>query len=313
MCSRRICTLVISIATLVSSSRAADPPDPLHNLAESEKRILVLTALEKRQDAIANLHYTLKQEITNIHPDGGPRRNMGHDHYEFRLHPAGQWLHHLRYRNGELRSEWFLNRTRTGSRGLSRLGEDKPWIGSIRAGEDTGWRTFAFNQILGFRILEDGDPQTLLQWLQNSLDRGLRVEFTSLHPTGKPLIDVSVYEGFRRKSFHLDPARGWIPVRTEYLYQASNGGGYNKEHTDVTQFAEFDGLWLPVRAVRRSGTSVSKIESETIYTVTDMKVGRVTERDLEIHFQPDIDVHNNVTGAKYRTDPNGHLRPLDAP
>jgi hypothetical protein len=158
-------------------------------------------------------------------------------------------------------------------------------------------------------MLEDGEPQSLLQWIRNSLDRGLRVEFTSLHAAGKPLIDVSVYEGFRRKTFHVDPARSWIPVRAEYLYQAPNGGGYNKEHTDVTQFAEFDGLWLPIRAVRRSGTSASSIESETVYAVTEMEVGRVTEPDLEILFPPNIDVHNNITGAKYRADPDGRLGP----
>jgi hypothetical protein len=305
MRSRLIC---VFITTVIPISRAAVPPDPLHHLTEFEKRTLVLAALEKRQTAIANLHYKLQQEVTNIEPDGA-RRPMGHDHYEFRLHAAGQRLHHVRYRNGKLRSEWFLNRTRTESRGLSRLGEDKPWIGSIRAGEDQAWRTCAFNQILGFRILEDGEPQTLLQWIRNSLARGLRVEFTSLDAAGKPFIDVSVYEGFRRKTFHLDPARGWIPVRTEYLYQAPNGGGYNKEHTDVTQFAEFDGVWLPIRAVRRSGMSASRIESETVYAVTEMKVGRVTEADLEILFPPNIDVHNNITGAKYHTDPDGRLGP----
>src|SRR5688572_14055141 len=143
MPARILHSLLLTLITIASPGLAADhapPPDPLHNLTESEKRTLVLAALEKRQSAIANLHYTLKEEITNIHPDGA-RQPMGYDHHEFRLHPVGGWLHHIDYnRDGKLRSEWFLNRTRTESRGLSRDGEDRPWVGSIRAGEDPAWR-----------------------------------------------------------------------------------------------------------------------------------------------------------------------------
>jgi hypothetical protein len=303
--------LVALVAFTTAPFNSAAAADPLQNLAEDEKRTLVLAALKERDRAIANLKYTLKEEMTNIGLDDGARRPLGHRQVGLRRHPAsGYRVHTIDYEaDGSFTSEWYFNSKGNEHRTLSRRGKDGPWIGSFRASNSHVLSNCALNQLLGFRILDDG--RTLLQWLESSVARGRRVEFTSLHGAGRPLIDVSVYHGLERRTFHLDPARGWMAVRMEYRYQFPDGR-YNKEHTDVVQATEVGGLWLPLRAVRLSGTSATRVETEYVYAVSKIEVGHVTEADLDIVFPPHCVVHNFMTREKFRTDADGRLVPVDA-
>jgi hypothetical protein len=123
-------------------------------------------------------------------------------------------------------------------------------------------------------------------------------------------LKVNVFDDLRHKAFWFDFARGLMAVRKEYLYESPDKKAYNKEFTEVLEAKEIGGVWVPIKALRRSGSSVSRKETEILYEVTTFEVGTVKLEDVEIVFPPGTTVVNAIEKICYTIQSDGTQKPL---
>jgi hypothetical protein len=104
------------------------------------------------------------------------------------------------------------------------------------------------------------------------------------------------------------PARDWLTLGTDYF------GGTPAHHDwgtfQVTHAARVDGLWLPLAAFHKSGTTASPGVGEHEYTVTAARLGAVQEADLDVPFPPGSVVSDTVHHTRYRLEPDGSETPF---
>src|SRR5687768_3553031 len=148
-------------AALCGTARASggakdDEPDV------AETRAAVVAALKERESRLRNIRYKVREAVTLIDLDTGTRETLSESLIEFRWCESGHWMHLRKYAaDKSLKNEHFTNWADGRARSLDfRPGRPTPG-GVILAEENTNFGYRAINQVLGLRMLKDGEAQSV--------------------------------------------------------------------------------------------------------------------------------------------------------
>jgi hypothetical protein len=256
------------------------------------------------------MSYSVHRRVTWTEP--GRPAHVGDTTVEFRRHPSGVWMHMSRFRGGadvpdqERFSTWRFGQGRMLTREPK---QSDAVICSVVANQNTEFRSFAFNQVLGVYVLEDGPMMPVDRWVEEAASTPQRkVICSTADYKGAPAVSVSVKDDARTRTFWVDPARDWMTVGTDY-YSGTPGNKTNWASTEVTRADRVDGVWLPLAATTHEGTNVSAGTSRIEYTVVTASVGKVKGADLEVVFPPGAIVSDSVNHTRYRIEPDGNHTP----
>jgi hypothetical protein len=292
-------------------ARAEDAADPLNGLPPDRAWTVVVAALRAREAKLANISYTVQERVTRATPDG--RKPLFETTAEFRHHPRGDWMHaRTAWRGAEVPtfdrvSNWKDGEIRKVTRDARAEG-GRP-IGYVGTNPNTELTWHHFNQVLGLWVLRDGPPMSVVEWIeQTARTPGRAVTCTRAQFGGEAAVSVVVPASqMETKTFWFDPSRDWMMVGSAYFggTPASN----NWDSTHVTRAGQVDGVWLPLAASRRSGTTVSSGTGEYEYTVTAAKLGNVREADLAVEFPAGAIVSDVIHRTRYRVEADGSHTP----
>lgn len=286
---------------------ATGPPDV------AETPAVVVAALKDRQHALRNIRYSLRETITRVDHGQGTTKTLHEMVVEFRWSESGHWMHLREYAaDGAQTIDHFTNWADGRARSLTLepgKSNTRGTRGAVRDVENTNFGYRAFNQVLGLRVLRDGPPLSISEWVEGAIAGGKPVTFGAAEVGGVPARTVAVRTSeSETKTFSFDPARGWMILRVEYFCGTPKANNY--EHTDVQEAKRVGDVWIPVKALRRTGTTVSRGEGVIQYAASDVELGAVTGRDLEAVFPPGTEVVDSVGRTAYRVEASGPPTPL---
>jgi hypothetical protein len=279
---------------------AVDKPQALERLSRAELRQVVLTALRKRDlIAITNLSYKVGERTTNVTRADGSRIELNRKSYEVRWHPAGHWMKVVAesFNDGkwELREDRVYGVKDGEARAIFSDPSLRDPVGRVGGSEAPEFRERAVNQVLGVRVLEDGPPRTVRAYIEqfDRLPPPANVTYAPAVHANLPVVRVSVFDGQQQtRTFWFAPSRGWMTVRDEYI------GGTPKFHnyasSDVLEAAKIEGGWTPLKVLKLSGYTGSKMETQIEYVLSDVRRGKVKEKDIVVVFPPEMKVSGLV-------------------
>jgi hypothetical protein len=111
------------------------------------------------------------------------------------------------------------------------------------------------------------------------------------------------YQDFR--TIWLDPQRGFTPVRMHrrWEFEATAPGAtplYSELDTEVKEMKQVDGVWFPTHFTETCVGRTSVADGyATVYetTVGRIKLGAMTDDDLQVHFADGVQVHDRIKGV----------------
>lgn len=278
-------------------------------MAEVERIRYVKELLRTRDALLSNISYHVVETHRNVHSDGSrPDELPGSSYTVKRL-----WRTHWMELDQSATHSGFkstMNWDGKQARALTRFDGKRQASGVITDQENANFRDRAYNQILGFRVLEDGAAMTVAEWVAQYPKQATKVEAVIEHRDALSLLKVRVYNEYRQKTFWFDVNRGLTMVRTEYLYQPKTKTFYNKEFSEVLEAKEIDGIVVPTKVLRRAGSSVdTSKETEIVYLVTEVSIGSVKPADIEVAFPVNTRVIDDIKKVSYVVQSDGSQRP----
>lgn len=294
----------LSLIAVIGQNRtlATEPPPiesaVLMELSEADRVALVMAALRRREDQLQNFSCELEETVGNVNLKNGSRTAVRKSRFSVKRHGDKIYLQGQRFsteavKESEFRISW------DGSREISitePVGDD-PGRGNVRDSQLPIFGEIAFNQMVGVRMV--AEPQTMVDWLATQVsDRRGRVEVTT-ERDGK-VIRVKVDKGGFIHQLWLDSAQEFAPV--EYTYH--DGGNWERHH--VTEARRVDGLSVPMRVTRRSGTDATPgVETEMVYAAISFTRGTASAADFEIKFPPGMPVVDSIRKVAFRLNADG--------
>jgi hypothetical protein len=310
-----IAWITLVLAASICSAEDQVSPSPIfdqktfENMPETDRLDFVKALLRTREAQLQNFSYHIAETSGNIDLDSGDREEFPKANYSVRRLGQANWMRLEQPGRGANHGfDSIMNWDGKRSKALTQHESLSEMEGVIKDNENSNFRYRAYNQILGFRVLEDGAPMTVVDWISQFPNQFNKLATSIDVREGVILLKVNVYEESRHKAFWFDPSRGLMAVRTEYLYQVPKG--YNKEYSDVLDSTQVSGVWVPTKVLRRTGTSVSRKETEIIYSVTDFKIGTVKAADIEIVYPPGTRVIDQIEKVSYVVQPDGTQKPM---
>jgi hypothetical protein len=311
----------LSFAAMLLPSTAASPESEKFDPAEfsridNEQRVtFVLAVLQQREAGLSNFAYKLSSVETNVWRDGA-RKTMQTDSVEIRRNADKLWLSgRCTYSTGnvspvEAKANWDGHISKSFA---VHTATKLPPTGSIRDKEHPMFEHTGYNHILGIRYLQrfGGPPKSVARWLARARELKRPIEVSAVEDNRRALVrvKVSVPQAFVYEIFELDPGRGYMPIRYEYLYQLKSS--YNSDSMLVQEARQIDGFWIPTKVLRRVGTSASPDhETETIYQVESFSLGATKDEDLVLDFPVGARVVDAVTRKAFRVLSNGESEPM---
>src|SRR3954451_19721703 len=151
------------------ASPAVAPADPLKGLTAQEARERVLAALKERDAKLANVRYVVRQHYFNVDEQGG-HKDWDDKVVEVRRHAKGHWMRQSQFKAGQAEPYWEqVTNVRPGGNRIFTRDREKGTAaaGPHPGGEAMTFRSFWFNQVVGFRAVADGPPRTVAGWIED--------------------------------------------------------------------------------------------------------------------------------------------------
>jgi len=288
-------------------------------LADADKLNFVLAVLDARDRSLENVAYKVRETYVNVRKDNGARRFMTRHVYELRRIGDKCWMHRIDYKfhdpNGEVRAESIMNWDGKVAKGIG----FPPYLGTpyhqcrIDPKESGNFGYHRLGELLGFRIDADLTRRPVTVWFRDAIDHGAKIEITEADVRGVRALSVLVRQGEWRRWLWLDPKHSFMTVRAEHIYGEKKE--FMKGTLEVLTSEQVDGLWVPKKAIRQSGTYADQEQTEITYDVEQFSVGKVTDSDVDVVFPVGSHVVDTVQNISYvvLSDGKYKLLPLANP
>jgi len=283
-------------------------------LADADKLNFVLAVLDARDRSLENVAYKVRETYVNVRKDNGARRFMTRHDYELRRIGDKCWMHRVDHKfydpNGAVRAESIMNWDGKVAKGIG----FPPYLGApnhqcrIDAKESENFAFHRLGELLGFRIEADSGRRPVTVWLRDAIDHHAKIEITEADVRGVRTLSVLVRQGEWRRWLWLDPKHGFMTVRAEHVYGETKE--FMKGTLEVVTSEQVDGLWVPKKAIRQSGTYAGQERTETTIDVEQFSVGKVTDSDVDVIFPVGSHVVDTVQNISYVVLPDGKYKLL---
>jgi len=147
---------------------------------------------------------------------------------------------------------------------------------------------------------------SVTDWIRDCARRKGLLEVDEVEHDGARLLRVKVTEGLEVWTVWLDPLRDFMICGLDYLYKSGNV--YTKASNNVSEATQISGIWIPTRAIRRSGFSGSRVETEFKYEVEKCQIGTLKQEDTDIVFPTGSKVLDSTRNIAYFILPDGKYR-----
>ena len=305
----QVAVIGLTWATLVSASA----PERPGGTATTEEILRFQGLLDARDSELQNLSFDEQLVETNIHADGS-RQQMTRAEYEVRRVGERAWVR-LRVQkpdvpDGPIVADVFANWDGTASKMLSTLtGADNSVLrtASIRPEQNDNFRSNAYNQLLGFRLYDVPRDITVAQWFRNVSKNSMPVRIADVSRGGRLMLEATVQAGGLQRTIALDKERNYSIARIGRDAQA--GESHSWDWIEVTEAAKVSGVWIPVAAVGHGETTaVPGVATESRFSIKDVRIGGLSESDLDITFPPKTLVLDAVQNISYVMEGPGRYR-----
>ncbi|MCY2952423.1 MAG: hypothetical protein NTU53_10650 [Planctomycetota bacterium] len=272
-------------------------------LADADKLNFVLAVLDARDRSLENVAYKVRETYVNIRKDNGARRFVTRHVYEFRRIGDKCWMHRIDYKfrdpTGAVRAESIMNWDGKVAKGIG----IPPYLGTpyhqcrIDPEESENFAYHRLGELLGFRIDADFKRRPVTVWFRDSIDRGAKIEITEADVRGVRTLSVQMGWGEWQRRLWLDPNRSFMTVRAEHVYGGAKE--FMKGTLEVVTSEQVDGLWVPKKVIRQTGTYASQEWGETTIDVEQFSVGKVTDSDVDVVFPVGSHIVDTVQNISY--------------
>lgn len=276
--------------------------DVFRKLDTRDMTAIVVGELHKRDAKLQNFKLEVTESWSRLDSGGGLAEPIAKYSREVLRNRGKNLVKGVNYANtGEVVSEFSASWDGITQRAFTQWHDNKqaPLQGSVKDAEAQAQRDLAYNNLLGFRTLSSS--MTLPEWVEDAAKHGATIATAVAEDGGKSLIALKItVPPVQERTYWLDPSRDFMPVKYKYW----DGG--NSELQTVTESEQIDGVWVPMKVVRRTGsTAVPGKETEMVYQVKKFSIGTVEDADLEVKFPPGTEVVDNIAKVAYRVNDQG--------
>jgi hypothetical protein len=330
-----ILVIVLLLATMASTSAAFAQMTAreFDALPIEDKRTVLVSALEKRDEAVRNVrassvthtyNVTLREGVV-----GGPieGRDFGRHECELRRDDGTYWATVKWFQADDtdtptLQVEASRDPESGTTRSIARHGMVSGVYGAISPREDKMLQCARF--LYWFSLTFDDEYDFPIKFMLKHKDA---IVFDGLTEDGTQVKLSLVVKSARgtktyARAMLVDPQKGfmptWIHRRKERRAAPHVDVTFSEADLTVEEMKEIDGVWFParVRTVVTSTPSVKRGEA-TVYETeaTDIELGSVKPADMEIVFPDNMKVRDFNTGkwtlAGAEIDPNAPTKPAE--
>ncbi|MCP4675114.1 MAG: hypothetical protein GY854_06335 [Deltaproteobacteria bacterium] len=325
-----IAALLVAVA-LNPNALAQMTAQEFDALPAEDKRTVLVSALQKRDEAVRNVRATsvTRTYIVTFQDGvaGSPTEGKDNGRHECELRRDGgtYWANVKWFRADDtdtptLQAKMSRDPESGTTRSIARHGMATGVYGAISPREDKMLQCAQF--LYWFNMTFDHEFDFPLKFMLNHKDA---IVFDGLTEDGTQVkLSLVVKSTCGTKTYartmHVDPQRGfmptWIHRRRERRAAPHLDVTFSEFDLTVEEMEEIDGVWFPVR-ITDIGTctpSVEKGEACVFETeASDIELGSVKPADMEIVFPDDMKVRNLITGkwtlAGAEIDPNAPTKP----
>jgi hypothetical protein len=327
-----IAALLVTVA-LNPSAFAQMTAQEFDALPIEDKRTVLVSALQKRDEAVRNVRAT---SVTHTYVVtfrdgvvGSPveRGDIGRHECELRRDGGTYWADVKWFRADDtdtptLQAKLSRDPEAGTTRSIARHGMVTGVYGAISPREDKMLQCAQF--LYWFNMTFDYEYDFPIKFMLNHKNA---IVFDGLTEDGtqvKLSLVVKAPRGTKKytRAMHVDPQRGfmptWIHRRRERRAAPHLDVTFAESDLTVEEMKEIDGVWFPVRIrdVATSTPSVEQGQATVLETVaSNIELGSVKPADMEIVFPDDMKVHDLITGkwtlAGAEIDPNAPTKPAE--
>ncbi|MCP4675116.1 MAG: hypothetical protein GY854_06345 [Deltaproteobacteria bacterium] len=327
-----IAALLVAVA-LNPNALAQMTAQEFDALPTEDKRTVLVSALQKRDEAVRNVRATsvTRTYIVAFRDGvvGNPieGRDLGRDECELRRDGGTYWANVKWIRPEDtktpiLQAKLSRDPEAGTTRSIARHGIASGAYGAISPREDKMLQSAEF--LYWFDMTFDNEDRFPIKFMLNHKDA---IVFDGLTEDGTQVkLSLVVKSPCGTKTYtramRVDPQKGfmptWIHRRRERRAAPYLDATFSEFDLTVEELKEIDGVWFPVRfrTVGSCTPSVKKGEACVFETeASEIDLGSVKPADMEIVFPDDMKVHDLFTGkwtlAGAEIDPNAPTKPAE--
>jgi hypothetical protein len=139
----------------------------------------------------------------------------------------------------------------------------------------------------------------MAQWFRAAVSRKADIGTEVVNKEGGQYIQVKLRINPREfRAIYLDFAHGLVPQMLEYRYEMGDVQSFGT--TEVTEFSQIDGAWVPSHVVVKSGhPGKSTVEGQTVYSIQSFSFDPPDESALAVDFPIGTEVVDEVAKRAY--------------
>lgn len=284
-------------------------------MSQRERAAAVVAGMSAHDAALLNADVEFDSQ-TILHATPEQNRPFGRSEYRERRVGKATLFHIKRFDetdSAKLKSEFDVSWD--GSRQLEYKREPKRQIGILRDKQSDYVQEIDYDHMLGFRRRWDGMP--VAKFLELNLGNDtprltgtVEVEKAPDSSDQWLVATVKFLDVFLTERYWIDPQRGFVLRRHEYVYQ--KGRNFNRFVTVVNETRQVDGLWVPAKVTQRASTSAVPDQSSDVYTLKTLRTGKVAPDDVRLVLPAGTQVVDRVENRAYEVTEDGgqRARPL---